>query len=198
MKIAIVGSGNIAQALAPHWKKAGHTVAIGTRTPGKGVLEGTLQGFVSKDVKEAAKEAEGVAFAIPGGAVLDSVRSLQDVLGGKVLIVPANDTKRPTPNLAKAVLDAAPAARVIRAFNTIPAELIASGTSGGRAVDLLYVSHPEATATAESLIGACGLRPIRVGDIDKGHLIDDVFELWATLAFGQRKGRGIHLSLQGA
>ena len=65
-------------------------------------------------------------------------------------------------------------------------------------VGLAFMFARQRYDCAESLIGACGLRPIRVGDIDKGHLIDDVFELWATLAFGQRKGRGIHLSLQGA
>jgi 8-hydroxy-5-deazaflavin:NADPH oxidoreductase len=39
------------------------------------------------------------------------------------------------------------------------------------------------------LIADIGLRPVRVGDLDRVEAVDNVLELWASLAMFEGKGR---------
>ena len=47
---------------------------------------------------------------------------------------------------------------------------------------------------AESLIADVGLRPVRVGALDRADLVDAVFRLWIALAI--QGGRGRRLGFQ--
>jgi 8-hydroxy-5-deazaflavin:NADPH oxidoreductase len=199
MEIAIIGTGNIGGALARHWHAAGHRLHLGARDPSDAKAEALAQEVDARvsGVEESARVADVVALAIPGPVLLETVAQLADGLGGKTVLVPANDMSRSSPNLAQAVAQAAPGARVIRAFNTIAAETLAAGSADGEPVDMFYVAAEDADEVARTLISDCGLRPIRVGDVDKGDLIDDLFALWAALVFGGGHGRGTTFALKG-
>jgi predicted dinucleotide-binding enzyme len=199
MQIAIIGAGNIGGALARHWHAAGHELVLGVRDGGdpRATALATDVGATIASPAQAANAAAVIALAIPGDAVVASVEELGGgALAGKTIVVPANDMGAVSGNLARAVADAAPGAHVIRAFNTIAAETLAAGAIGGHPVDMFYVSDEPATATAQELIRACGLRPVRVGGIEQGGLIDALFSTWVALAFGAGFGRGIAFSLQ--
>ncbi|KAI9024850.1 hypothetical protein DFJ74DRAFT_642843 [Hyaloraphidium curvatum] len=196
MKIAIVGTGHIARALAGHWLAAGHSVILGSR---HAEGENEQDGVPVRAVVDAVADSEAVALAIPGGAAVDSAKELAALLAGKTVVLPANDTKKTVANIAKAIAEAAPGALVVRAFNTVAAETIAAPAPDGSVkCDLFYAAEPAAEAAAEQLIAECGFRPVRVGGIDKAPLVDGIFDLWVALAFGRKLGRGISINLGGA
>jgi predicted dinucleotide-binding enzyme len=199
--IAIIGAGNVGAALATHWARAGHHIIIGSRNADdpriQRVATSVRATVVTPD--EAAAAGTVVTYTIPGDALVPTIASHRGSLAGKTIVVPANLRSGAIPNLAQAAQDAAPAAAIIRAFNTIPWEILAASQIRGEPVDMLYVSSDGPTVElAEKLIADCGLRPIRVGAIDQGHLIDQLFALWAALAFGQRRGRGFAFAVREA
>lgn len=200
MEITVIGTGNIAGTLARHWSAAGHRLHFGSRDPDdRGARE--LAEEVSASLgtpAEAVSRGEVVALAIPGGAVAETVRELAGELAGKTIVVPANQMGVRGSNLAGEVHELVPAAGVVRAFNTLPFELIAAATLDGEQLDMFYAASDDADAVAAELISACGLRPIRVGGIEQAPLLDELFALWAALAFGGGHGRGIAFALRGA
>ncbi len=76
MKIGILGSGDVAKALAAGFLKYGHDVKLGTRTPDK------LADWAKKNPKagvasfsETAKFGEVVILAVKGTAAMDALRA---------------------------------------------------------------------------------------------------------------------------
>jgi len=199
MEIAIIGTGNVGGALARHWHTAGHRLRLGARDRSDGKAQALAQevGAQVSGVEDSVRDADIVALAIPGKVLLETVAQLAGVLAGKIVVVPANDMSRSSPNLAQAVAQAAPGAGVIRAFNTIAAETLAAGSVDGDPVDMFYVASEDADEAARRLISDCGLRPIRVGDVDKGDLIDSLFALWVALVFEGGRGRSTAFALKG-
>lgn len=200
MEIAVIGSGNIGSTLARHWSAAGHGVHLGVRdVTDSSVRE--LAGEVSASVStpdDAAARSEVVAFAIPGGVLAEAVRGLAAELEGNTIVVPANRMGGDKGNLAREVADLVPGTAVIRAFNTLPFELIAAGSLDGEQLDMFYAASENGDGVATELISACGLRPISIGGIEQAGLLDDLFALWAALAFGGGRGRRIAFALRGA
>jgi predicted dinucleotide-binding enzyme len=198
--IAVIGTGNMAGTLARHWSAAGHRLHLGSRDPDdRGARE--LAEAVSASLgtpAAAVARGEVVALAIPGSAVAETVRQLAGELAGKTIVVPANQMGARGINIAGDVHEIVPAAGVVRAFNTLPFELIAAGTLDGDQLDMFYAATEEADAVAAELISACGLRPISVGGIEQAPLLDELFALWAALAFGRGHGRRIAFGLRGA
>lgn len=200
MDIAIIGTGNIGATLARHWSAAGHRLHLGSRDPGDtGARQLASEVAASLSTPaEAATRGEVVTLAIPGAAVADTVRELASVLDGKTIVVPANQMRGGSGDIAGEVAELVPGAGIIRAFNTLPFELIASGRVNGEQVDLFYAASENADGVAVDLISACGLRPIRLGGIEQAGLLDDLFQVWVALALGGGRGRGIALGLRGA
>lgn len=200
MEIAIIGTGSIGATLARHWSAAGHRLHLGSRAPDDPAarrLAEEVSASLGTPAQAVARSAV-VALAIPGGAVRGTVRELADDLAGKTIVVPANQMGTARSDLAGEVHALVPGAGVVRAFNTLPFELIAAGTLDGERLDMFYAASEDADAVAAELISACGLRPIRVGGIEQAALLDELFALWAALAFGGGHGRGIAFALRGA
>jgi predicted dinucleotide-binding enzyme len=190
LDIAIVGTGNIGRVLARHWRRAGHRIHLGARDPSdaRAVALGEEVDAAPVAPAEAVEAASVVALAIPGGAVVPAAGELP--LDGRAVVLPANVMSGGPPNLAQAVAGAAPGAQIIRAFNTIPWEAIERGGH-----DLFYAAPEEADELARGLICACGLRPLRLGGVERADLVDALFRAWAALAFDGGHGRAIAFAL---
>jgi predicted dinucleotide-binding enzyme len=83
MQLGIIGAGNVGNALAVGWIKAGHSIAFGIRDPRR---EPAGPGGVRyASVLEAAQSAEVVVLATPWQAVAEALGAAGN-LSGKVLL----------------------------------------------------------------------------------------------------------------
>ena len=79
MKIAIIGAGNVGNALGSGWAKRGHEVVFGVRSPSKAGVPNAAY------VRDAAQSADVVVIAVPWEAVPDAIRSAGDLTGKLIL-----------------------------------------------------------------------------------------------------------------
>ncbi|MEE1941001.1 NAD(P)-binding domain-containing protein [Streptomyces sp. TRM 70361] len=83
MRIGLLGTGNVARALARAWSAAGHDVLLGSRRPG----ERTDLGLPVAGLEETAAHAEVLVNATPGTVSVELLRSIgAPALAGTPLI----------------------------------------------------------------------------------------------------------------
>ncbi|KUO05618.1 NADPH-dependent F420 reductase [Streptomyces caeruleatus] len=83
MRIGLLGTGNVARALAQGWRAAGHDVLLGSRAP----EERTDLGLPVADLSETTAHAEVLVNATPGNVSVELLHSVgAPALAGKVLI----------------------------------------------------------------------------------------------------------------
>ena len=176
--IAVIGSGNIGATIGEAWRRAGHDVAFGSRSP---------EPPRTVAIADAIAGAEVVLVAIPGAAVPDFLAEHGGALGGLVVIDATNDLGGDRLHHADAYADRAPGALLVRAFNTLGFEMFAEPEVAGEVADLFWCGPED--AGVEALVADVGLRPVRVGDIDAIEVVDGVGRLWLTLVFRQGRPR---------
>jgi predicted dinucleotide-binding enzyme len=194
--IAVLGSGKIGGDLARKWAAQGHTITFGARSTDKvELMQLALDiGADRASVGDAVERSDVVVFAIPGGAMAETIAMLGSRLDGKVVIDAANDMRGEQPNSLAAIAAAAPGAAYYRAFNTYGWELVVAPDVGGTQSDVFYCGPDgPSRATVEQLITAIGSRPIRVGDADSVDVVDGVLRLWFALV---RQGHGRHIGFR--
>ena len=110
MKIGILGSGDVAKALASGFLKHGHEVTLGTRAPAK-LAEWAAKNPKGRlaDFAEAAKFGELVVLAVKGTAALDVLR-----LAGA-----ANFAGKPVIDVTNPIADAPPVNGVLKFFTSL-------------------------------------------------------------------------------
>ena len=195
MRIGIIGAGQVGATLGRAWAAAGHEVVFGSRDPsGAGVQAAVAgaPGSVAAPVAEAA-QADVVVLTVPGPALVDVVAPIALVLDGRP-VVNATNVMGDGPTATELLASAAPGARQIRAFNTLGVENFAEPTIDGTPINLLWAGDDDTVDVAEQLIGDVGLRPVRIGGLDRADLVDAVFRLWIALAI--QGGRGRRLGFQ--
>ena len=203
MNITIIGAGNVGQALAGAWRKAGHTVTVGVRNPGDPKFADlTQQGIKVTDVGTAARGADVILLAVPWGAVEPTIKAL-GVLDGKVL-VDATNPLTPTLDLALGFTDSAgetvarlaKGARVVKAFNTTGAGNMANPTyPGGKLMMAVAGDDAEAKKTVMGLASDIGFDPMDVGPIAMSRQLEPAAVLWIKLAYAQQQGPNFGFSI---
>jgi 8-hydroxy-5-deazaflavin:NADPH oxidoreductase len=182
---AIVGTGNIGSALARLFGRAGLEVLIAnTRGPrtiselaasaGPSVLPVSLADALARDV---------IFLAIPFTAVEQFGKELPDWTG-KTIVDATN--AHYAPNAAKDILKGRlsshyvagvlPGARVVKAFNQLPARTLAAPVppAQGRRVVFISSDFPESSAQIAQLADALGLSAVELGRIGEGGRLIEV------------------------
>ena len=110
MKVGILGSGDVAKALAGGFLKHGHDVTLGTRTPAK------LAEWAAKNPKahiasfaDAAKSGELVVLAVKGTAAMEVLR-----FAGS-----ANFAGKPVIDVTNPIADAPPVNGVLKYYTSL-------------------------------------------------------------------------------
>lgn len=182
MSYSIIGSGNIGSAVARQFVRKGINVAIAnTRGPESlAPLGKELGHLISPQTLEAALKAEIVILAAPFTAVADIARAGRDWTG-KIVIDATNAIDFPafTPTdlggrpSSEVVAGQLRGARLVKAFNTLPAAILAADPTqaGGRRVLFISGNDAEANSKVAALAEKLGFAPITLGKLAEGGLL---------------------------
>jgi 8-hydroxy-5-deazaflavin:NADPH oxidoreductase len=188
MNYAIVGFGAIGQALARMFARKGIDVAVASRrepaalAPQANAIGPTIVPATLND----ALEADIVLLAVPYGQHRD-VAKARASWKGKIVIDATNslDDLGGVPSSAL-VARALPGAQLVKAFNHLPARVLAQdpAVDGGRRVVFLSGDDEGATETVAALATQLGYAPVRLGKIaEGGQLVQGRDGSWGPLVF---------------
>ncbi|MFC7930868.1 NADPH-dependent F420 reductase [Streptomyces cinereoruber] len=141
MRIGILGTGHVGQALAGGWARAGHDVVVGSRRPDAPESAAKLKGLIGAGVRidgpaGTAAHAEVLVNATPGTAsvaLLDTIGA--PALAGKVLLDVAvgfledGTLSHPLVSLGEEIQQAFPDTRVVKTFSTLDRGLMVAPDS---------------------------------------------------------------------
>jgi predicted dinucleotide-binding enzyme len=182
MTYAILGSGAIGSALARQFARSSIDVLIANSRGPESLagLVAELGSHVTPTALSDALRADVVILAVPFTAVGEAVQDAA-AWNGRIVVDATNAIDFPAftptdlggcPSTA-IVAETVPGARVVKAFNTLPAAVLASDPTqdGGRRV--LFVSGDDAGANADiaGLIERLGFMPITLGAVAEGGLL---------------------------
>jgi len=172
MNIAIIGTGNVGQALGTSLVRAGHAVTFAAQDSDKTARVAEAAGAAAAtSPAEAAAAADVVVIAVPWGPAEGVAREIAAAVEGKVVIDATNPLKADytglaTDNGAQQLARLLPGAQVVKAFNTLFASVQANPETHGTTVDGLFATDSEtAKATVAGLLTSIGLRPVHVGPL---------------------------------
>jgi hypothetical protein len=202
-KIAVIGSGNVANALGPGFANQGNTIVYGSRNPSeqkvKDLVAKTGHGATAASQQDAVKGADIVVLAVPGAAAGDVVKQLGE-LSGKIVLDPTNLVNRNTPdgNLdypkpagassnAELIQSLAPKAKVVKAFNTLNVgQMSAPATAGGPITIPICGDDAQAKATVAGLVKGMGLEVVDLGPLRYANALEQMLVIWGNArAHGQ-------------
>jgi 8-hydroxy-5-deazaflavin:NADPH oxidoreductase len=209
MRIAMIGGGGVGQTLATGLIAKGHEVVIGIRNPSPDELAkarpqgATLAEWVAKtggtvtDLATAAKGAEIVFNVTPGQQSLSALKAAGAAnLAGKVLVDVANplDFSKGMPpfmdpalsgatSLGEQIQAAYPAAKVVKAFNTIAAAvMVTPGLIPGEHDLFLSGNDAEAKELVKGIARGFGWTDFAdLGDIVGARAQEAVLPVWVRL-----------------
>jgi predicted dinucleotide-binding enzyme len=187
--IAVIGAGPVGRTLAAAWVKAGHQVAIGSRTPETATVP---VGAAVTEPLPALEEARVVVYAVPGAAMADTLAAHTVELEGRIVIDATNNMApdRGAPELSG--LRYLPDGAIgFRAFNSVGWDGIADPAFGGEVADMFFAGPDGAEReVVAGLITDVGFRPVYAGASPAAFAaVDSVAGLWFALAIGQGYGR---------
>ncbi len=182
MTYAIIGSGAIGSALARQFARSNNDVLIANSRGPESLtgLMAELGPHVTPTSLPEALKADMVILAVPFTAVADTVQGSAQ-WNGRIVVDATNAIDFPafTPKdlggrpSTDIIAEMVPGARVVKAFNTLPAAVLAGDPAqdGGRRI--LFVSGNDASANADvaGLIERLGFATILLGDLDQGGLL---------------------------
>lgn len=195
MNFTIIGAGDVGTSIARAVTTAGHDAVIADAS------EEELQ-RVPEDIpaakttsnREAVDGADAVVLAVPFRAVQDIATELRDDLAGKIVIDVTNPLAPDLSGLvtegiagAELVAQAAPHARVVKAFNTVFAANQATATVDGTQLDGFVAGDDEdAKTTVMGLLEDIGFRPIDVGALSVARYLEGM--AFINIALNARNG----------
>jgi NADPH-dependent F420 reductase len=191
MDIAIIGAGNVGQALASSFVRAGHTVIVTSRDPRDAGSVATDTGAtVAGSNVAAARAAQVIVLAVPFDSFGTVAAEIGAAATGKVVVDVSNrmsfgadgpeiDT---TTSNAEVLADLLPDAHVVKAFNTLFASNQSDPIAEGVALDgYVAADDPTARATVLELVASIGLDPVDVGPLTRARQLEGLAFLNITL-----------------
>jgi predicted dinucleotide-binding enzyme len=197
MRLAIIGTGNVAETLTRGLTQAHHTVVLGSRDP-RDAPPWTAQLAAPVQIQtptQAALGAELVINATPGAVSLEAFAAIDSsALDGKVLIDVANAVVvrgeglalvYPNGSLGEELQKAFPHVRVVKTLNTMSAGVM-TDPGGLPAPSAIFLAGDDASAkeTVADLLGDLGWPSgsrIDLGGIAAARGSEHAFHLLAAL-----------------
>jgi predicted dinucleotide-binding enzyme len=194
MKIGILGSGMVGQALARGYARHGHDVVIGTR-------KSEVEDLPVTGPDQAVADADLVVLGVAGRASVELTGSLAHLLEGKVLVDATNplDFSGGAPrlfvgfedSLGEQVQKAAPGAHVVKAYNTVGNTLFVDPQLPGGPPTMFIAGNDDAAkATVTQLLEDTGWEVADLGGIEASRWLEAMCMAWVT--YGARTGTWNH------
>lgn len=169
MNLTIIGTGNMAKGIATRAINGGHTVTLHSRDAAAAQETAETLGATVASIGEALAD-DIVVLAVPYGEI-ENLADKYDSFNGKIVIDITNPVDFNTFQLipdagAVAVSKLLPEAKVVKAFNTIFAGTLQSGTVDGKPLDVLIAGDDVAAKqTVAELVNTSGMRGVDVGPL---------------------------------
>jgi 8-hydroxy-5-deazaflavin:NADPH oxidoreductase len=180
--ISIIGVGNMASALAGRALAGGNTVEIIGRDPAKAHALANALGGAAIGTLGTAPAGDLVVLAVPYASAVAVVSEYGDALNGKVVVDITNPI---TPDFtgflipagssgAQEIAEAAPAGTlVVKAFNTLPCDVLAAGSFDGRPVEVFIAGDDaQAKARVSGFIESLGMHPMDAGALPMARALE--------------------------
>jgi hypothetical protein len=199
MKVGILGSGDVAKALAAGLLRHGHEVVLGTRVPGK------LADWAAKNPKaragslaEAAGFGELVILAVKGTAAAEAIRAAGAAnLAGKPVIDATNPIADAPPvngvlkfftshdeSLMERLQREFGDVRVVKAFNSVGSgSMVDPRFEGGRPTMFICGSDAAAKGIVRGILDQFGWETADMGGVEAARAIEPLCMLWCIPGF---------------
>lgn len=200
MKVGILGSGAVGQALGRGFASRGHQVMLGTRTPGSEKLKAWRQEVgaegLSGTFEETAKFGDVMVVATLGTATV----AVLDMAGpshfAEKLVIdvtnPLDFSEEGPPGLFVGLTDSLgervqrklPHGKVVKCFNTVPNSVMVDPDLPGGPPDMIICGDDrEAKRQVTDILGAFGWPSvIDIGGIEEARWLEAFTSLWVRVA----------------
>ena len=199
MKVGILGSGDVAKALAGGFIKHGHQVMLGTRDAAKlKDFAAAHQGVQIGGFAEAAKFGDVVVLAVKGTVALQALEAAGTAnLANKPVLDATNPIAETPPvngvlkfftNLDQSLMErlqaALPAAHFVKAFNSVGnAAMVNPQFPGGKPTMFICGNNDNAKATARGILDQFGWETADMGKAEAARAIEPLCMLWCIPGF---------------
>jgi 8-hydroxy-5-deazaflavin:NADPH oxidoreductase len=194
MRIGILGSGVVGQALARGLAHHGHEVRIGTR-------KDSVDDVPVGSPREVVEAADLVFLSVVGTAAVDVAAGVRGQLEGKVLVDTTNpldfSSGRPglfvghSDSLGEQVQRAVPEAHVVKAYNTVGNTLMVDpDLPGGPPSMFIGGESADAKGLVSELLESTGWDVVDLGGIDASRYLEPMCIAWVL--HGARTGEWGH------
>jgi predicted dinucleotide-binding enzyme len=199
MKVGVIGSGDVAKALAAGFLKHGHNVVMGTRDQGKmAAWLAQHRGARAGSFAEAASFGELVVLAVKGTVALEALRAAGAAnLAGKPIIdatnpiadaPPVNGVLKFFTNLDDSLMERLQRefteARFVKAFNSVGhAFMVNPQFKGGKPTMFICANDEAAKQTVRGILDQFGWETADMGKAEAARAIEPLCMLWCIRGF---------------
>ena len=201
MRVGIIGAGNMGSAFARRLSAAGHDVFITSRDiqDANKVASSVRNRVKAVPQAQLADSVEVVIAATPFQNQVDALRA-SGRLADKTVIEISNPLKPDmsglavghTTSAAEEVAKSTPDAKVVKAFNTVFAQVLGDQPKPGAKVQVFYAGDDAAAKrNVRSLIESMGFEPIDAGPLSNARYLEPVGMLNIYLGYMAKMGTDI-------
>jgi predicted dinucleotide-binding enzyme len=199
MKVGVLGSGDVAKALAAGFLKHGHEVMLGTRTASK-LADWAKQNPKGKvgSFADTARLADLVVLAVKGTVALEALRAAGAAnLAGKPVLdatnpiadaPPVNGVVKFFTNLDESLMERLQRefaqARFVKAFNSVGHALMVNPQfKGGKPTMFICGNDEAAKKTVRGILDQFGWETADMGKAEAARAIEPLCMLWLIPGF---------------
>jgi 8-hydroxy-5-deazaflavin:NADPH oxidoreductase len=196
----VLGSGDVGQVLAKGLKDHGYDVRIGSRTPAKLAEYSRQTGITAGTFAEVGRWGEALVLSVLGSAA-ESVLKLvgKEQASGKLIIDTTNPTTEdppeqgvlrsftgPNESLMERLQQAYPAARFVKAFNSVGSDRMVDPDFQGVRPTMFYCGDDaRAKGTVARILDQFGWETADMGGAVAARAIEPLAVLWCIPGFLQ-------------
>lgn len=202
MRVTVIGAGNMGSAFVKQLTRAGHQVSVTARDSAKAAqVAAANPGTKAVAAAGAAAGADAVVLATGYGDAAAALQAVGD-LKGKVVVDITNPLTADYMGLtlghgtsaAEEISKAVPGAEIVKAFNTVFAQVLAEGADfgNGRKVPVFVASDSaRAKQTAAALAESIGFDVVDAGGLKNARYLEPLAGLNIYLGYGAGLGTAI-------